>query len=103
VDEKMKEWFVYLLRCSDNTLYCGVTTDVERRVKEHNNGTASKYTRVKRPVTLEVSITFPDRGTALRVEHAVKQKPAKEKLAFLKEMNVETGHGFIKKSNLKDN
>lgn len=98
----MKEWFVYILKCSDNTLYCGVTTDVERRIKEHNNGTASRYTRAKRPVTLEVFVTFPDRGTALRVEHAVKQKPAKEKLAFLKEMSMETWDGFIKKTNLKD-
>ena len=89
----MKKWFVYLLRCSDNTLYCGVTTDVERRIKEHNNGTASKYTRAKRPVRLEVSVTFPDRGAALRVEHAVKQKPAKEKLAFLMEIVKEDGKG----------
>ncbi len=80
---RSKRWFVYILKCSDGTLYCGVTTDLERRVNEHNNGTASRYTRSRRPVTLEGSAAFPDRGAAQRVEHAVKKRPAEEKLRFL--------------------
>lgn len=83
---KLKKWFVYILKCSDDTLYCGVTTDVKRRVKEHNDGTASRYTRSRRPVTLEGSAPFPDRGTAQRMEHAVKKRPADEKLRFLEEL-----------------
>ncbi|MBN1574816.1 MAG: GIY-YIG nuclease family protein [Deltaproteobacteria bacterium] len=83
---KSKKWFVYILRCSDDTLYCGVTTDVERRVKEHNSGTASRYTRSRRPVTLKGYAAFPDRGTAQRMEHAVKRRPSGEKLRFLEEI-----------------
>jgi putative endonuclease len=80
---RSKRWFVYILKCSDGTLYCGVTTDLERRVNEHNNGTASRYTRSRRPVTLKGFAVFPDRGTAQRAEHAVKKKPPGEKLGFL--------------------
>lgn len=87
----MKGWFVYILKCADNTLYCGVTTDLERRVGEHNDGTASKYTRARRPVTLVGFASFPDRGTAQRVEHAVKKRPADEKIGFLKEMGNSEG------------
>ena len=81
-----KRWFVYLLRCKDNSLYCGVTTDLDRRLTEHNEGTASRYTRVRRPVTLLEYADFPDRSTAQGVEFAVKQKPHKEKLMFLRLM-----------------
>ncbi len=48
---QLSEWFVYMLRCADNSLYTGVTTDIERRLKEHNEDKAgAKYTRAKRPV-----------------------------------------------------
>ena len=80
---RLKRWFVYILECSDGTLYCGVTTDLERRVNEHNKGTASRYTRSRRPVTLLGYAAFPDRGTAQRIEHAVKKRPPEEKLRFL--------------------
>lgn len=83
---KPKRWYVYILRCSDDTLYCGVTTDVERRVSEHNRGTASRYTRSRRPVTIEGYAAFPDRGAAQRAEHAVKKRPSGEKLRFLEEL-----------------
>ncbi len=76
-------WFVYLLRLADNSLYCGITTDVKRRLKEHQAGTASKCTRAKLPCTLEISAAFPDRSTAAKVEYAVKQKPAQKKKAYL--------------------
>ena len=79
-------WHVYLLRCADDTLYCGVTTDLERRISEHNAGTGAKYTRSRGPVRLETSVPFPDKGTALRAEYAVKQQPARRKAAFLKAM-----------------
>ena len=84
--KRSNRWFVYILRCSDDTLYCGATTDVERRVKEHNGGTASRYTRSRRPVTLLGYAAFPDRGTAQRAEHAVKKRPSEEKLRFLEDL-----------------
>lgn len=75
-------WWVYVVRCADGTLYTGVTTDVARRVGQHNAGTASKYTRSRRPVELAYRQRAKDRGAALRRELAIKKlsRPAKLKL-----------------------
>jgi len=75
----MPAW-VYLLRCADDSLYCGWTTDVERRVAEHEAGTASRCTRARRPVALAAAWPVGDRGEALRVEAAVKRLPRAAKL-----------------------
>jgi putative endonuclease len=66
-------WWVYILLCADDTLYTGVTTAVTRRVRQHNAGTASKYTRSRRPVTIVYRERAPTRGAALRREAAIKQ------------------------------
>lgn len=59
-------WYVYLLRCADATLYCGVTTDMERRLREHNAGSrGAKYTRARRPVELVCCVAQP--GCLFRV------------------------------------
>lgn len=73
-------WFVYLLRCADGTFYAGITTDLARRVAEHNSGQAgAKYTRARRPVTLVWSEPAPDRSAASRREYAVRRLPRVEK------------------------
>ncbi len=72
--------FVYLLECADGSLYCGWTTDVERRVRAHERGTASRYTRARRPVRLARAWPVADRTAALRAEHAVKRLPRAAKL-----------------------
>lgn len=77
-------WYVYLLRCADATLYCGVTTDMERRLKEHNAGSrGAKYTRTRRPVELVCCVAQPDASSACRLEWEVKRRPRAEKAAFL--------------------
>ncbi len=53
--------YVYILRCSDDTLYCGWTTDLERRISAHNKGTGAKYTRSRRPVKLVYTESFEDK------------------------------------------
>lgn len=74
------QWYVYLLRCSDQSLYCGVTTDLTRRVKEHNTSPkGAKYTRVRRPVTLAYSETALDRSAACKLEAAIKKLPKVKK------------------------
>jgi putative endonuclease len=79
----MKDWFVYVLRCADGTLYTGVTTDVARRVEEHNASTkGAKYTRVRRPVALAHAELFPDRSQACAREAAIKKLSREEKLAL---------------------
>ena len=65
-------WFCYLVACADDSLYAGITTDLERRVAEHNRGTASKYTRGRRPVRLVYAEPHPDRAAASRREREIK-------------------------------
>lgn len=74
--------YVYVVECSDGTFYTGYTTDVDRRVEEHNDGTAAKYTRGRRPVELVHLEQYDGRSKALRREHAIKQlrRKAKERL-----------------------
>ena len=75
-------WFVYALRCSDGTLYTGITNDLNRRCQEHNEGTASRYTRGRGPVVLVYEEAQRSRGSALRREAAIKtlSRRAKESL-----------------------
>ena len=74
---------VYLLRCADGTLYCGWTTDIERRLAAHRSGTASRYTRSRRPVELALSIPVADRSAALREEARIKRLPRAAKLELI--------------------
>jgi putative endonuclease len=72
--------YVYLLRCADESLYCGWTTDVERRLDAHRAGTASRYTRSRRPVEMAAVIPVADRSAALKEEARIKRLPRREKL-----------------------
>ncbi len=76
-------WQVYLLRCNDNSLYAGITTDIQRRLQEHNNSKlAAKYTRARRPVVLVYSESTSDRSTASKREYQLRKlsKTKKEQL-----------------------
>ena len=76
----MSDWFVYMLRCSDDSLYTGVTTDLERRVQEHNgDNSVTKYTRVRQPVTLVYYEKADCRSTAVKREAAIKKLRKKNK------------------------
>ena len=75
--------FVYLLRCADGSFYCGWTRDVERRLAAHRSGTASRYTRSRRPVELALVMPVADRSAALREEARVKQLPRAAKLRMI--------------------
>jgi putative endonuclease len=74
---------VYLLRCADRSLYCGWTTDVERRLAAHRAGTASRYTRSRLPVELAAVIPVADRSAALREEARIKRLPRAAKLRLV--------------------
>jgi len=77
--------FIYIVRCADGTLYTGWTTDVERRVAQHNAGRGARYTRMRRPVALVYREEAPDRSTAMRREVAIKKldRERKERLVEL--------------------
>lgn len=74
---------VYLLRCADDSLYCGWTTDVERRLAAHRAGTASRYTRSRLPVELALVLPAADRSAAMREEVRIKRLPRAAKLALI--------------------
>lgn len=81
-----KVWWVYVVRCSDDSLYTGVTTDVSRRVKEHNSGPrGAKYTRSRRPVELKAFWPAGTRSEALKSEYAFKKYSRERKLEFIRD------------------
>jgi len=75
-------WTVYLLRCRDGSLYTGITNDLSQRLESHRRGTASAYTRARRPVSLLYQEVVPDRGSALKREAAIRRLSRVEKLAL---------------------
>jgi putative endonuclease len=78
-------WYVYIVECSDTTLYTGVTTDIERRVMEHNSSKkGAKYTRNKRPVVLMTYFEFNDRSSACKEEYRIKQLTRLDKIKLIK-------------------
>ena len=75
-------WFVYILRCGDDTLYTGSTDDVARRLEAHRAGKGAKYTRGRGPLELVYQEEVADKSAALKREYAIKQLTRAEKLAL---------------------
>ena len=78
-----KNWLVYLLQCSDNSLYCGVSNNIAKRVEEHNSGLGAKYTRSRRPVVLVITSRDMFKVDAFKLEYQIKKLPADKKIAEL--------------------
>ena len=79
-------WFLYLLECKSaaqaSTYYAGITTDLERRFRQHAAGTGARYTRANRPIRILASRMYANRAEVSRAEVALKKLPRAEKLAF---------------------
>lgn len=84
VSQKQNDWWVYMLRCADGSLYTGITTDLSRRLAQHNGEQAggARYTRCRRPVTLVWGESGHDRSSALRREAGLKRLSRQRKLAL---------------------
>ncbi|MGM0603789.1 MAG: GIY-YIG nuclease family protein [Bacillota bacterium] len=78
-DINKEKHFVYIIECRDGTFYTGYTTDVERRLEEHNSGEGAKYTRGRYPVELRYTEAFASRSSAQKKEYEIKQLPRNEK------------------------
>lgn len=78
-NENAKRHFVYIVECSDGTLYTGYTVDIDRRIKEHNSGEGAKYTRGRSPVKLLHKESFNSRSDAQKREYEIKQLPRSKK------------------------
>lgn len=81
--------YTYMVKCSDNSLYTGYTTDVYRRTKEHNTGKGAKYTRSRLPVRLVYYETYETKSLAMRRENELKQLTREEKLKLVEEFQRE--------------
>jgi putative endonuclease len=80
-----EQWFVYILHCSDDSLYTGVTTDLDRRVTEHNESPlGAKYTRARRPVTLAWFEQCDSRSSAAIREAEIKKLDREQKLKLIR-------------------
>jgi putative endonuclease len=90
-----KKWLVYLVRCSDKSLYCGISNDIKRRLIEHNSGKGAKYTRARRPVELVDISPEMTKSEALKLEYRIKQLPANKKISKL--TRKENGMAILKK------
>lgn len=77
------EYFVYMLRCGDDSLYTGIATNVENRAAAHNSGKGAKYTRSRLPVTVVYQEKMPDKSAALRREIEIKKMNRAEKLKLI--------------------
>ncbi len=84
-----RPWFLYVVHCSDGTLYTGVTTDISRRIREHNTGSkGAKYTRTRRPVELVHYVDFDNRSSAQKAEHKFKKLTRKQKNEVINERHT---------------
>jgi putative endonuclease len=86
LESKTNTWWVYLVRCNDNSLYAGVTTDISRRIKEHNTSKlGAKYTRARRPVYLAYFESVENKSLACKREYVIRKlsKIKKESLVSL--------------------
>ena len=79
------KWFVYLLETIDNTLYCGYSNDVEKRVINHNKGRGAKYTKTRLPVRLVYTECFDTKSEAMKREYQIKQLTRQQKLKLMRE------------------
>jgi len=79
-----KKWSVYILRCSDDTLYTGITTNLNRRIEEHNSaGKGARYTKARRPVKLVYADKVGEKSDASKEEYRIKKLSRSEKLALI--------------------
>ena len=93
----MAQWWVYILQCGDQSLYTGITTDLKRRLAEHQQGglKAAKYLRGRHPLTLVFTQALASRSQALRLELKIKALSREDKLCLVRQEIFWDGHGFV--------
>ena len=84
-------WHLYILRCRDNSLYTGITNDVEKRFQAHQSGKGAKYTRGRGPLELVYREECGDHSAALKREAEIKKLPRERKMALIEEYGKGTG------------
>lgn len=74
-----KKWYLYMIRCEGGSLYTGITTDVNRRFEEHKNGKGAKYTKIRKPLNLEIFFEVGNKSQAAKLENLIKKMSKIEK------------------------
>ena len=87
------QWYLYILRCKDNTLYTGITTDVEKRLEAHRSGKGAKYTRGRAPLELVYQESCESHSEALKREAEIKRLTRKEKELLVKKQETPGNFG----------
>jgi putative endonuclease len=87
---RKRDWVVYLIRCSDESVYCGITNNLEKRLASHNSGKGSKYTRSRRPVELVAAAAEMTKNDALKLEYRIKQISADKKIIEIEKRKGKT-------------
>lgn len=86
------KWHVYIVECSDGSLYTGVAVDIDARIAQHNSGAGAKYTRSRLPVTMVYTETATDKSAALQREYAIKRLKRSDKMLLIGGYrDIETG------------
>jgi len=94
-----RDWVVYLIRCADASLYCGITNNLQKRLAEHDSGKGAKYIRSRRPVELVAASSKMSKSDALKFEYQVKQLPSGKKIIELnkgKEKSMDIKQELVK-------
>ena len=86
-NKQTNQWFVYIIECCDNTLYTGITNNLDNRIKTHNQGKGAKYTRARRPVTLKYYEIASDKSSASKREIAIKKLSRNQKIKLINNKN----------------
>ena len=81
-------YYLYIVECSDGSLYTGWTTDLEKRLKAHNSGKGAKYTRTRKPVTLKYVKEFSSKSMVLKMENSIKQLSRNQKLTLIQNQQL---------------
>jgi putative endonuclease len=82
--DQQNKYYIYVLQCSDTTLYTGYTNNVEKRVQVHNSGKGAKYTKARLPVTCIYHEIFDTKSEALKAEYAFKKLTRKQKFDYIR-------------------
>jgi putative endonuclease len=79
----MDNWLVYILQCNDDTIYCGITNNLEKRLEAHKSGKGSRYVRGHMPFRLVATSPMMSKSEAMRLEYFVKRAPKKDKIKMV--------------------
>ena len=92
-------WYLYVLRCNDDSLYVGITTEISARLDKHNSGSGAKYTRSRLPVVLAYFELCEDESSARKREHQIKSWPRKRKLDLISDFPISQIQNILNTAN----